>query len=570
MIDAYNVATMKPGETLIKETISSGWHPAKLLTMFSLWFATLGNLPLWLELARLPEMNDWRAVWFTLSFAVIIAAMLMVVLSLLNWRWVIKPAISLLLLAAAFGGYFMFTYGVVIDSTMMTNALQTDLRETRDLLSWKMLGVVLVFAILPMIWLWKTIITFKPFWKQLKQNILLFAASAALAVAAIIPSYQDLASTMRNHMQLRFMVNPLNSFYALSQLAFQPLRTESNTLQELGRDAKLSTIYERQTESPLLILVVGETARSGNFGINGYEHNTTPSLAQLKKNTDQRGELTSFRNVWSCGTSTATALPCMFSHLSKSEFEDSTQSIENLVDVLHHAGLAVLWLENQSGCKGICDRVPNAITRNLSDTKLCTSGECFDEIMLSQLSERMAALPVDRLHRGIVVIMHQMGSHGPAYFKRSPEAIKQFKPECATNILQDCTRAEVTNAYNNTILYTDHFLGKVVDYLKSIQPQAQTAMLYVADHGESLGEKNIYLHGLPYAIAPDVQKRIPWIQWMSNEFMARKHIKPGCLENQIQTRLSHDNYFHSILGLMKVQTSAYKPELDVYSACTNK
>ncbi|HOZ66972.1 MAG TPA: phosphoethanolamine transferase domain-containing protein, partial [Burkholderiaceae bacterium] len=387
---------MKPGETLIKETISSGWHPAKLLTMFSLWLATLGNLPLWLELARLPEMNDWRAVWFTLSFAVLIAAMFMMLLSLLNWRWVIKPVIALMLLAAAFGGYFMFTYGVVIDDTMMTNAMQTDLRETRDLLSWKMLGVVFVFAIVPIIWLWKKTIPYRPFWKQLKQNILLFLASAALAIAAIIPSYQDLASTMRNHMQLRFMVNPLNSFYALSQLAFQPLRTESNILQELGRDAKLSTIYERQTESPLLILVVGETARSGNFGINGYEHNTTPSLTQLKKNTDQRGELTSFRNVWSCGTSTATALPCMFSHLSKSEFEDSTQSIENLVDVLHHAGLAVLWLENQSGCKGICDRVPNAITRNLSDPKLCTSGECFDEIMLSQISERMATLPVDR------------------------------------------------------------------------------------------------------------------------------------------------------------------------------
>ena len=523
-MDAYNVANMKLGETPIKDTISSSWHPVKLLALFSIWMATLGNIPLWLEFARLPEMNDWRAVWFILSFAVLIAALLMMVMSLLNWRWVIKPVIAIFLLAAAFGGYFMYTYGVVIDDTMLTNALQTDLRETRDLLSWQMLGVVFVFAILPILWLWKKTIPFNPFWKQLKQNILLFLASVALAVAAIFPIYQDLASTMRNHMQLRFMVNPLNSFYALSQLAWQPLQTESNSIQELGRDAKLNTTYDRQNESPLLILLVGETARRGNF--------------------------------------------CIFSHLGKSEFEDSTQSIENLVDVLHHAGLAVLWLENQSGCKGICDRVPNATTRNLSDPKLCTSGECFDEIMLSQISERMATLPVDRLHRGIVVIMHQMGSHGPAYYKRSPEAFKKFKPECATNILQDCTRSEVTNAYNNTILYTDHFLNKVVDYLKSIKPNAQTAMLYVADHGESLGEKNIYLHGLPYSIAPDVQKRIPWIQWLSNEFMARNHIKPACLEKQIDTRLSHDNYFHSILGLMKVQTSAYKPEFDVYSSCT--
>ncbi|HMS28075.1 MAG TPA: phosphoethanolamine--lipid A transferase [Burkholderiaceae bacterium] len=554
----------------MKASISSGWRAPKLLALCSLWLATLGNIPLWVELARLPEMNDWRALWFILSFAIVIASLLMMVMSLFNWRWVIKPVIALLLFAAAFGGYFMHTYGVVIDDTMMTNALQTDMRETRDLLSWKMLGVVFGFAVLPIFWLWKTTIPFNPFWKQLKQNMGLFVASCALAVAAIIPSYQDLASTMRNHMQLRFMVNPLNSFYALSQLAVQPLQTESQSIQELGRDAKLSSIYDRQTESPLLILVVGETARSGNFGINGYVHNTTPSLLLLKKNADQRGELTSFKNVWSCGTSTATALPCMFSHLGKSEFDDNNQTIENLVDVLHHAGLAALWLENQSGCKGICDRIPNAITRTLTDPKLCTSGECFDEIMLSQISQRLATLPVDRLHRGIVVIMHQMGSHGPAYFKRSPESIKKFKPECATNILQDCTRSEVTNAYNNTILYTDHFLNKVVDYLKSIQPRAQTAMLYVADHGESLGENNIYLHGLPYAIAPDVQKRIPWIQWLSNEFMTRNKIRPACLEKQVETKISHDNYFHSVLGLMDIETSAYKPELDVFYNCKIK
>lgn len=559
---------MKPGEKNINETNSSGGYPAKLLALFCVWLATLGNTPLWLELARLPEMNDWRALWFTLSFAILIAAMIMMVLSLLNWRWIIKPAISLFLLAAAFGGYFMFTYGVVIDDTMMTNALQTDLRETRDLLSWKMLGVVLVFAILPMIWLWKTTIPFKPFWKQLKQNTLLFTASVALAVAAIIPSYQDFASTMRNHIQLRHLINPLNSFYALSQLALQPFIQETYILLELGRDAELGPNYKNQAKTPLLILVVGETARSGNFSINGYSHDTTPALNKLQKNIDKLGELTSFRNVWSCGTSTATALPCMFSHLGKSEFEDSTQSFENLVDVLHHAGLAVLWLENQSGCKGICDRVPNASTRNLSNSEYCKTGECFDEIMLEKLTERIEALPLDRLHHGIVVIMHQMGSHGPAYFKRAPDAMKKFKPECATNILQDCTRTEVTNAYDNTILYTDHLLNKIVTYLKSKKDHVNTAMLYVADHGESLGENNIYLHGLPYAIAPDVQKRIPWIQWLSNEFMARNQIKPSCLTKQIDARLSHDNYFHSILGLMKVQTSAYKPELDVYSSCT--
>ena len=110
----------------------------------------------------------------------------------------------------------------------------------------------------------------------------------------------------------------------------------------------------------------------------------------------------------------------------------------------------------------------------------------------------------------------------------------------------------------------------MIKFLKDKEPHAQTAMIYVADHGESLGENNIYLHGLPYAIAPDVQKRVPWISWLSNDFSQRSGIKQGCLEQQKNKRLSHDNYFHSVLGLLDIQTSVYQPELDVYAGCKSK
>lgn len=548
----------------------SGIHPSVLIILTSIWLATLGNLALWQELVRLPEMNDLRAVWFGAAFALLIASLNSIVLSLLCWRWTLKAVISVFLIAAAVGGYFMLSYGVVIDSTMMTNVLQTDLRESRDLTSWKLLLVVLVFAVLPMLWLWRRRVRRLPIVRQVLHNALLFSAGCALSVMAVVPTYQDFASTMRNNIQLRFLINPLNSFYALSDVALQPLQHNASAIVPLGLDAKLGASYANQPQSPLLVLVVGETARSGNFGINGYGRDTTPALVRLQKNSDQRGELTSFHNVWSCGTSTATALPCMFSHLGKSAFEDSSESYESLIDVLQRAGLAVIWLENQSGCKGMCDRVPSVSTGRLNDPEFCSTGECFDEVMLKQLTERMAALPIDRLDKGIVVVMHQMGSHGPAYYKRTPEAFKKFQPECTTNVLQDCTRAQVTNAYDNTLLYTDHFLNSVVKYLKNIHPNAQTAMMYVADHGESLGENNIYLHGLPYVIAPDVQKRVPWISWLSNDFVQRSRINPACLNQQKDKLLSHDNYFHSVLGLMDIHTAVYKPELDVYAPCKLK
>lgn len=549
---------------------ASGIHPNWAILLASIWLATLGNLALWQELTRLPEMDDLQAVWFGVSFALLIAALIAVSLSALCWRWTLKPVISVFLIAAALGGYFMLSYGVVIDSTMIVNVLQTDLRESRDLISWKMVFTLVVFALIPMVLLWRTNVKQLSALRQIAQNALLFLCGIVLALATVLPNYQDFASTMRNNIQLRYLINPLNSFYALGAAFIEPIQNGTEALVPIGLDVKLGPSYYVQPKAPLLILVVGETARSGNFGINGYEKETTPNLSQLQRNSDKTGSLTSFNNVWACGTSTATALPCMFSHLDRLAYQDSQQNIENLVDVLQRAGMAVIWLENQSGCKGICDRVYRASTAKLTDPAFCSTGECFDEIMLNKLEERFNEFPHEKLDKGIVVIMHQMGSHGPAYYKRAPESIKKFKPECRTNFLQDCARAEVTNAYDNTILYTDYFLNAVVKFLKDKEPHVQTAMIYVADHGESLGENNVYLHGLPYAIAPDVQKKVPWINWLSNDFLQRNGINSECLTMKKNSSLSHDNYFHSVIGLLDLKTAVYKPELDVYASCSTK
>ena len=553
--------------TLLLTEQEKGIHPSRLIVLTSIWLATLGNLALWQELASLPEMNDWRAVWFGIAFAALIASLLCMLMSLLCWRWTLKPVIGIFLFSTAFAAYFMLSYRIVIDSSMMSNVLQTDFRESSDLFSWKLVVVVLFLAVLPIAMLWKRRVKELTLFKHTASNLKLFLASCAIAALAVFPIYQDFASSMRNHIQLRYLVNPLNSFYGLGQLAMQPLQNPTGTLQPIGSDAKLGKMYENQPKIPILILVLGETARSKNFGINGYERDTTPQLSSLKKNLDQSGELTSQTNAWSCGTTTAISLPCMFSHLGKSAFENKQADYENLIDVLDKAGLAVIWLENQSGCKGICDRVYRAATQKSQDPELCSTGECFDEIMLKNLDARLREVPFDKLSKGAVVVMHQMGSHGPAYYKRSPEALKKFKPECANNALQECSRAEVVNAYDNSIAYTDYFLSKVVAMLQSKAATIQGGMLYVSDHGESLGENNLYLHGLPYAIAPDVQKHVPWISWFANDFIGRHNLDTDCMASRTDQKISHDNYFHSVLGLMDVQTGLYKPELDVYAPC---
>ena len=541
----YNSA--RPGRTR---------HPAWLVLIFSLWIATVCNIPLWREWSRMPELYNLRGLAVGLGFAVTITAAMVLLFSLLNWRWTLKPFITLTLLAAAFGAHFMLSYGVVIDSTMLVNALQTDLRETRDLVNTQMLVTVLLMAVLPAVWLWRQRTSPRSALRQIGGNLLNTLLALGVLVGSLVLIYQDFSSLMRNHTEQRYLINPLNSFYALGNIAAQPFRRNERTFLPIGLDAKLTPAPGKP---PLLLLVVGETGRAGQFALNGYGRPTTPALA--------KEHLASYRNAWSCGTNTAASVPCMFSHLGKQAFEDRTANYEGLLDVLQRSGLGVVWIDNQAGCKGVCDRVSNTSTAQLKNKDLCIGGECFDEIMLGQLDARIDALPAERRAKGVVVLLHQMGSHGPAYYKRTPAAFKKFQPECASNNLQDCSQTQLVNAYDNTILYTDYVLGNAIQWLKSKQTTHTPALMYVADHGESLGENNIYLHGLPYDIAPDVQKRVPWITWLSPAFEQRRHATTTCLQKQRDVRISHDNYFHSVLGLMGVTTALYQPGLDIFQAC---
>ncbi|MGP1682112.1 MAG: phosphoethanolamine transferase, partial [Giesbergeria sp.] len=339
---------------------------------------------------------------FYLVFGLLLTAGNAALLALFAWRWTLKPIATLLILCAAFGAYFMLSYGIAIDASMLTNVLQTDVREAGDLLSWRMAAMVTVLSAPALWWLWRRPLERTTALRQLGRNTVLLVVCVGLVVASVLLVFQEFSSTMRNQPQLRYLINPLNTVYALGNIATRPLRMDTHTLLPLGRDAALGASYASQRKPALLVLVVGETGRSGNFGLNGYARDTTPQLSA-------RSDLVSAPDAWSCGTSTATALPCMFSHLGKSGFEGRKHNYENLLDVLQHAGLAVLWLDNQSGCKGICDRVPSASTTALKDPALCTGGECLDPILLEGLDERLAALPADQRARGTVLVLHQMG-----------------------------------------------------------------------------------------------------------------------------------------------------------------
>lgn len=542
---------------------ATGWHPTRLLWVLCAWLVTVGNLPLWLALGQLPELSAARLGLLVPLLSGILGTALAALLGLLVWpRW-LKPVGLVLLLTVTSSSYFMLSYGVVIDPTMVANTLQTDAREVRDLLSLNMLGALLVGVVLPGVWWWRQPVRRVPgrrlAWQQSALSLLAVLLSAGLFWLA----FQDLASLMRNHKPLRYMINPFNTLYALGRASVGQAAQAQTPLQPLGLDAQAATASGPDA-APLIVLVVGETARAANFGLQGYERDTTPRLRALQA----QGDLVYFSNVSSCGTNTQTSVPCMFSHLGRTDFGDRRDRHENVLDVLQRAGLAVLWLDNQSGCKGVCERVPNASTRSLDVPDWCHDGECHDEIMLHGLNARLAELPAERRAKGTVVVLHQMGSHGPAYYLRTPAAHKAFMPECASNTLQNCDPAAVRNSYDNTIRYTDHFLAQTVAWLQ--QQHQPGALLYVSDHGESLGENGLYLHGMPYAMAPSEQTHVPMLTWLSPAFQQQRGVTADCLRPQAGQALSHDHLFHSLLGLSGVQTQVRQPALDIFGACQNR
>jgi lipid A ethanolaminephosphotransferase len=538
-------------------------NPAALAALAALWLASVCNWPLWRALWTLPEMHSPRGAMFMLSLGLMIAALAAAVLALAAWRRSIKPAIGMLVLAAAFGAHFMGSYGVVIDPTMMVNVLGTDVHEALDLLNGRLLAGVALLAGLPLLLLWRVRPARVGVAGQAWRNALLLVGSLTLLVTLVVLSFADLSSTMRNHKSLRYMVNPANSFYALGRLAAQARAQPVGPPLTVGADSRL-LVRPAGARPPLLMLMLGETARADHFSANGYARPTNAETAPLG--------LVSFRDVTSCGTSTAASLPCMFSHLGREAFLARTQEHENLLDLLQRAGLAVLWLDNQAGCKGLCERVPHAEARvaplgTRHAEGLCDGDECLDEALLTGLDERLAALPAAQRQRGVVLVLHQMGSHGPAYYKRSPAQRKPYLPECSTNVLQQCSTQQLLNAFDNSITYTDHVLARAVGWLTQQQAQFTPELLYVSDHGESLGENKLYLHGMPWPVAPREQKHVPLLMWLPPQTEAALGVQPGCLRTLRDAPLTHDHLFHTVMGLLGVTSAEYRAPLDLVHSC---
>jgi lipid A ethanolaminephosphotransferase len=526
------------------------------VTLIASAFLLVGfNFVLWQHLFEITA-SDGKGIIMRVAFGVMIFAAFNIVLTLLAFRSVLKPVLILLFMASAGVAYFMSQYGVLIDTGMLRNFAETNATEVRDLLSLKLFVYIVLLGVSPSWLLWKTPINYRRWHRELLSKVLVVFSSAAVIGGVALINYQGLSSLFRNHHELRLMVVPSNYIGASAGFLREQVASAHQPFVKLGEDAQRNLAWQTHGRKSLTVLVVGESARAENFGILGYSRDTTPKLSK-------EDGLIAFTDVHSCGTETAISVPCMFSNMGRKDYNASkAKNEEGLLDVLKHAGIDVIWRDNQSGCKGTCDRVTVDDVSSLKDPALCADSECRDEILLQGLQHF-----IDTLDKDTVLVLHQMGSHGPEYFKRYPKAFEHFTPVCESNALNNCSRESIVNGYDNTLVYTDHVLSTLIDLLRSNQDKVDTAMLYLSDHGESLGEYNLFLHGTPYMLAPEQQKHVAMFAWFSDSYKKSFAVDTHCLQQSREKPLSQDNLFHSMLGLLEVNSKVYNQDLDMFAGC---
>lgn len=514
------------------------------LTLYAaVYFVLFGNLAFFQHVVEVYPVT-LKNIGFLASLAVGLAASIMLLLTIVSSKHTIKPVLILLLLLSSIMSFFMNNYHVVIDSIMIQNVMQTNFKETADLLSLKLLGTFLLLGVLPSVVVYRIGITPATWRKSAIAKLKAAGACLCIVLGSVLLFSKFYSSFFREHKPLRYYSNPTYFLYSAGKYVKKTFHSTKVTVQPLGTDAHR---HSTDTGRKLIILVIGEAARADRFSLNGYSRETNPLLRQE--------DVVSFTNMYSSGTSTANAVPCMFSIFPRAKYTDRKgTSNENLLDVLQHAGARILWRDNNSDSKGVALRVPYQDYKKPKINTICDV-ECRDEGMLVGLQEYIN----EQSQGDILIVLHQMGNHGPAYYKRYPAEFERFKPTRKTSQLDECTKEEIDNAYDNAILYTDYFLHKTISMLKSNSDQFATAMIYMSDHGESLGEYGVYLHGLPYAMAPDCQKHVASVFWFGENFK----IDRKSLQNKAAQPFSHDNLFHTILGLMEVETSVYNKSLDI-------
>ena len=521
------------------------WTSAQLIVLVALFIASFANMR-FLSKAFASYPANASNMLFLASLFVFLIVTIILVLSLFCHYRLVKPVLMLFLLMSASAAYFMDQYGTIIDQSIIMSIFKTDRREVHDLFNFKLLAYLLVLGALPSFLIYHARLIYPGHLRETFLRLRLALGALALGLLVFVGFWSHYASLFRVHKDIVSYANPVFGLYSVGKQLYKNHIATPLPFTRLGTDAILPADHGPRK---LVIMVVGETARADHFSLNGYKRETNPLLKQH--------QIINFSNFWSCGTLTIDSVPCMFSKLTRASFSRrKAKNQENALDILHRLGVNVLWRDNNSSSKGVADRIPQEDFLTRKTNPVCDLVECRDVGMLGGLKDYIAKRPKG----DFMIVLHQMGNHGPAYYRRYPQNFRKFMPICRTNELSACSQKELINSYDNAVLYTDYFLAKVIDFLKTQDEKFATSMIYISDHGESLGERGVYLHGLPWFMAPEAQRHVPALFWFGSKTDPQL---VHTAQKRRTAKLSHDNLFSTLLGLFHVKTKDYEPKMDI-------
>lgn len=528
----------------------------RLNLLLAIYFATVFNYALYAKIWQIQE-HVWANFLFTVPLFIFLACWL--VFTLLALPFVHKIIVPLLLVISASVSYNSIFLDVYFNRDMLTNVMQTTVSESSRLMTVPFIAWIVCLGVVPAVLYCRTKIIYRTWWRECLVRIGAGCLSilGVLAIAAIF--YQDYASVGRNNPTLKDLIVPSN-FIGAGISKYKHWKRDNLPYQTLDTQVKqIKTTPNRR----VFVMIVGETTRAINWGLNGYARQTTPLLAK-------RGDsVINFHHVSSCNTFTAGSVPCMFSHMTRTEFNATrAEKQDNILDMMQRAGIKIVWLNNNSSCKGVCKNTPYIDVTKMNSPEFCKHGECLDNAMLPELDKVLNQ--IDQSNQDTLIVLHTIGSHGPTYYERYTPEYLQFTPTCDTNEINRCNNQELVNTYDNTILYVDQFINTVIARLEQHESW-ESAVMFVSDHGESLGEKGVYLHSTPYEIAPKEQTTIPMIMWFSPTWLQNEKTNAGCLRQNAQAQTySHDNVFSTLFSAMnldKTQSQTYRADLDILAAC---
>ncbi len=524
----------------------------RFILILSLLFMVIYNLPLWHKIYEIEKATPHPNLLFILSLPLFLFASLTLIFNLIIWPYLRVVVVPLLLSVAAITTYAMWNFGTLIDPGIIKDAALTQSGEILSYLSPNLIGWFFFLAILPITAFFCLRIESKPSWRgELLQRVKSIAFSCAVLLILYLSLFESYAAFGRNHRYIRYLISPTN-FIISTIRHFKHEYRNAIPFKRIGLDA--INLNKSKKRHNLVVLLIGETSRAMNYSLDGYQRNTNPLLSKQP--------VISFMNFRSCGTATDVSVPCMFSELPRAQFNmDTARKREGLLDVLKHAGIALLWKDNDEGCKGVCDRIPHEDVTATNDPKFCSEGMCHDGILLNKLDSFLQG------NKDALLVLHLVGSHGPNYYQRYPKQFRVFTPTCDERDIQNCNHQSLVNSYDNTIVYNDYIVSSVIDMIKQLKDK-NTALIYLSDHGESLGEGGYYLHGLPYFIAHKEQTTVPFILYLSDSMIKHQDINIACLKKKaLHTSLSQDYLFSSVLDLMDIKTSVYNKNLDLFDSC---